>query len=338
MIPAIAGTGNAVSAISQFAGSDLARSATTGGSGSGPGPQPAASLGIGYGGSVARALGFGICTDQNLPWLVMVERWRLYDALGFDSVWDCDHLIQPSRPEGPYFEAWTLLAALASQTERIRVGVLVSCNTFRHPGLLAKQATTVDHVTGGRLELGVGAGYLPEHEMFGLEFPERAELVARFQEAVEVIDLLLRNDVSNYEGRYYRLRGARFRPGPVQKPRPPLTIGAHGPRMLKIAARYADRWNSHGSVEEMRERNAILDEHCAEIGRDPDQITRSLYYWVPRSAADPWSSLDAFHEVVGRYRAVGINEFIIDQPRADQLAVLERVAAEALPGLRAGTA
>ncbi len=307
--------------------------------GGGPGPQPAGGLGIGYGGSVARALGFGICTDQNLPWLAMVERWRLYDALGFDSVWDCDHLIQPSRPEGPYFEAWTLLAALASQTERIRVGVLVSCNTFRHPGLLAKQATTVDHVTSGRLELGVGAGwYLPEHEMFGLEFPERAELVARFQEAVEVIDLLLRNDVSNYEGRYYHLRGARFRPGPVQKPRPPLTIGAHGPRMLKIAARYADRWNSHGSVEEMRERNAILDEHCAEIGRDPEQITRSLYYWVPRSAADPWSSLDAFRDVVGRYRAAGITEFIIDQPREDQLAVLERVAAEALPGLRAGTA
>ena len=105
--------------------------------------------------------------------------------------------------------------------------------------------------------------------------------------------------------------------------------------MLKIAARYADRWNSYGTVEEIRERNSILDEHCAAIGRDPQQITRSLYYWVPRSDADPWSSLDAFHDVIGRYREVGINEFIIDQPRQDQLAMLERVAGELLPELRA---
>jgi F420-dependent oxidoreductase-like protein len=285
---------------------------------------------------VARGLRFGICTDQNLSWPTLVERWRLFEELGFDSAWDCDHFVQPSRPEGPYMESWTLLAALAARTERIRIGVLVSSNTFRHPALLAKQAATVDQISGGRLELGLGAGwYQPEHEMFGLDFPSAGTLVARFAEAVEVVDRLLRSDVASFEGEHYRLRDARFRPGPVQKPRPPLTLGAHRPRMLGIVARYADAWNSHGTVDEIRSRNQILDEHCARIGRDPGAIIRSLYYWVPRSEDDPWASVDAFQDVVGRYREVGVEEFIIDQPREEQRAVLERVAAEVLPKLRA---
>jgi F420-dependent oxidoreductase-like protein len=279
---------------------------------------------------------FGLCTDQNMPWPKTLERWRLFERLGFDSAWDCDHYIQPSRPDGPYLEAWTLLAALAAGTERIRIGVLVSSNTFRHPALLAKQAVTVDHVSNGRLELGIGAGwYEPEHEMFGIDFPPRRELVDRFREAVEIVDGLLRNERTTYEGVHYRLRDAAFRPPPLQRPRPPLTIGAHGPRMLRIVARYADAWNSFGTPEQIRERNQVLDEACAEIGRDPREIVRSLYYWVPRSDADPWSSVDAFLDVVGRYREVGIEEFILDHPRDDQLDVLERVAADVIPGLRA---
>ena len=278
---------------------------------------------------------FGLCTDQNMPWPKTLERWRLFERLGFDSAWDCDHYVQPSRPDGPYLEAWTLLAALAAGTERIRVGVLVSSNTFRHPALLAKQAVTVDHISKGRLELGVGAGwYVPEHEMFGLDFPPRRELVDRFREAVEIVDGLLRGELTTYDGAHYRLREAAFRPPPVQRPRPPLTIGAHGPRMLRIVARHADAWNSFGTPEQIRERNQVLDEACAEIGRDPREIVRSLYYWVPRSDADPWSSVDAFLDVVGRYREAGIEEFILDHPRDDQLGVLERVAADVIPGLR----
>jgi F420-dependent oxidoreductase-like protein len=288
---------------------------------------------------MARRPRFGLCTDQNLPWPTMLERWQLYERLGFDSVWDCDHYVQPSRPDGPYFEGWTLLAALAARTERIRIGVLVSCNTFRHPALLAKQAVTVDHVSGGRLELGLGAGwYEPEHVMYGLGFPPPGELVGRFREAVEIVDRLLRNEVVTYEGKHYRLRDAAFRPGPVQRPRPPLTLGAHGPRMLRIVARHADAWNSLGTVEQIRERNRMLDEACAEVGRDPREIVRSVYHWVPRLGDDPWDSAAAFEEVIGRYREAGIEEFIVDHPREDQLDVLERVAADVIPALRGAAA
>jgi F420-dependent oxidoreductase-like protein len=282
---------------------------------------------------------FGIVTDQNLPWPTLVERWRLFETLGFDSAWDCDHLVQPSRPTGPYFEAWTLLAGLAVRTERIRIGVLVSCNTFRHPALLAKEALTLDHLSNGRLDLGLGAGwYEPEHRAFGLDFPPPAELVGRFGEAVEVVDSLLRNDSTTYHGRYYQLDEALMRPRPIQQPRPPLMLGAHRSRMLRIVARYAESWNSFGTVDEMRERNAILDEHCAAIGRDPQTIVRSLYGWAAMMPADPWASVDAFEDMVGRYSEAGVNEFLIDQPRDEQLAILERVAADLLPRLRAAAA
>lgn len=286
---------------------------------------------------MAQPLRFGICTDQNLPWATLVERWQYFERLGFDSVWDCDHLIQPSHPTGPYYEAWTLLAGLAARTERIRIGVLVSCNTFRHPALLVKEAVTVDHISDGRLELGLGAGwYLPEHEMFGIDFPETPELVGRFREAVEICDQMLRQELTTYAGRYYQLREAANRPGPVQRPRPPLTLGAKGPKMLGIVAQYGDAWNSTSTVEEARERNRILDEHCARIGRDPAEIVRGIYGWAAIMPYDPWASVEAFRDVIGRYREAGINEFIIDQPPDRQLPVLERVATEVIPALRAG--
>ncbi|MBV9175027.1 MAG: TIGR03560 family F420-dependent LLM class oxidoreductase [Chloroflexi bacterium] len=283
-------------------------------------------------------LRFGIVTDQNQPWPVVLERWQLFESLGYDSAWDCDHLIQPSRPTGPYYEAWTLLAALAVRTERIRVGVLVSCNTFRQPALLAKEAMTLDHLSNGRLDLGLGAGwYEPEHRMFGLDFPEPKELVGRFEEAVHMVDSLLRNDTTTYTGAYYQLAEAPMRPQPIQKPRPPFVLGAHRSRMLRIVAEFADTWNSFGTVEEMRERNSILDEHCAAIGRDPSEIVRSLYGWATMMPADPWASLDAFEDMVGRYSEAGVNEFLIDQPRDEQLPMLERVASELLPRLRGAT-
>ena len=271
-----------------------------------------------------------------MPWEKTVERWRLFDSLGFDSAWNCDHMIQPSRPTGPYFEAWTLLAGLAARTERIRIGCLVSSNTFRHPALLAKEAITVDHISGGRLEVGLGAGwYEPEHTMFGIPFPETKELVGRFREAVKVVDLMLREETSNFEGTYYQLRQAASRPRPVQQPRPPLLLGAFGPYMLKIVARYGDTWNAFGKPDEMRERNELLDQYCGELGRDPNSLTRSLYLWAASVKDDPWASVDSFQDVVGRYREAGMNQFLIDQPPDHQIDVLERVATDVLPALRA---
>lgn len=285
-------------------------------------------------------LRFGICTDQSMPFEETVERWRMFERLGFDSVWDCDHFNQPSNPTGPYFEGWTLLAAVAARTSRIRVGVLVTSNTFRHPALVAQQAVTVDHVSGGRLELGLGAGWFEaEHERFGIELPDPGERVDRFREAVEIVDSLLRNEKTTYRGEHYQLDEAHVRPRPVQSPRPPLTLGAHRSRMLRICAEYADAWNSFGSIEQIAQRNRILDAHCAEIGRDPGEIRRSFYGWASnmteQGLPDPWESASAFEDVVGRYRDAGIDEFIMDQPRPDQQAVLEKVAGEVIPSLRA---
>jgi F420-dependent oxidoreductase-like protein len=281
---------------------------------------------------MARRFRFGICTDQNMTWDKTVERWRMFERLGFESAWLCDHLVQPSRPQGPYFEAWTLLAGLAARTEKIRIGVLVTSNTFRHPSVLARMAVTVDHISNGRLEVGLGAGwYEPEHAMFGIPFPETKELVARFREAVQVIDLVMREDTSSFVGEYYQLKNAQSRPRGVQTPRPPLVMGAFGPRMLKIVAKYADTWNAFGTPQEMRERNQMLDDYCHEIGRDPETLDRSIYYWVPKTDADPWVSKQAFHDVLNPYIEAGVNQFILDQPRDEQLDMLEWVAAEALP-------
>jgi alkanesulfonate monooxygenase SsuD/methylene tetrahydromethanopterin reductase-like flavin-dependent oxidoreductase (luciferase family) len=169
--------------------------------------------------------------------------------------------------------------------------------------------------------------------MFGIEFPETKELVGRFREAVQVVDLITRQDTSSFVGTYYSLMEARSRPGRIQKPRPPLVLGAFGPRMLKIVAEFADTWNAFGTPSEMRERNQMLDDYCREIGRDPETLDRSLYYWAPKADQDLWASKDAFHSVLGPYIEAGMNHFIIDQPRDDQLDTLEWAAADAIPTL-----
>lgn len=287
-------------------------------------------------GTVSHPIRFGIATGQNQPWEKMVASWRQYEDLGFDSLWDFDHFVQPSQPEAPFFDGWTLLSALAACTRRARLGVLVTCNTFRHPSLLAKIAVTVDHVSGGRLDLGLGAGYYePEHRMFGLDFPPTGELVSRFEEAIEMLDLLLRNDVTSWKGRYYQLDDAKFRPRPIQQPRPPLVIGAKKPRMLRLCARHGDVWNAGvSSPREVRELGELLDEQCIAIGRDPSGLRRSVYFMTTRLEPDPWSSMAAFEEVVESYRESGVDELILDPARPDQSGVMERIATELLPRLR----
>jgi F420-dependent oxidoreductase-like protein len=285
---------------------------------------------------VGSPLRFGIIRNNILSWEETISQWQRFEEAGFDSVWNCDHLIRPSDPGGPHLDAWSILAAVAARTNRVRIGVLVSCNTFRHPAVLAKQAVSVDHISAGRLELGIGAGWFkPEHDAYGIPFPSAKELVDRFEESVEIIDLLMRQDRTTYAGHYYQLHDAPFRPGPVQRPRPPLTLGAHGPRMLRLVAKYADRWNSYGTVDEIRERNAAIDRNCEAIGRDPSTIIRSLYGWPKIIGSDPWSSESAFKDAVARYQAAGIDEFIFEPPTSEQWETMDLICRDVIPALKA---
>ena len=281
---------------------------------------------------------FGIFVAQGDPYPVLVKKWRHYEELGIETIWQPDHFLRPTDPTAPTFEGWTSLAALAAQTSRIRLGMLVSSNLLRHPALLVQQAITVDHISGGRLEVGMGCSWFEEeHRRFRIPLLEPRVRVDRFSEAMEIIDPLLRGETVTYEGDHYRLSEARLRPRPVQLPRPPLTLAAHRPRMLRISARYADRWNSMGTPAEMAERNHFLDEECERIGRDPAGIIRSLFMnaseHTSRGLPDVWSSADAFSEVVGRYTEAGVSEFIFNQPRPEQQSAADGILSEVIgPG------
>lgn len=279
---------------------------------------------------------FGIHTIQTWTWPELRDRWQWLEGLGFDSLWLPDHFFPTAGRDKPMFEAWTLISGLALVTRRARIGILVSSNTFRHPALLAKQAVTVDHMSDGRLELGIGAGWFAEeHEVYGLDFPETKELVDRYAEAVQLIDRYLTHDHSSFDGKHYRLDGAYNRPAPVQQPRPPLVMGAHGPRMLKLVARYADTWNSFAPVDELKRRNDQLTTFCEEIGRDPGSIKRAMFYGVNQSPEeDPWASPDAFEDYIGRYAGAGMQEFILQPPKPERFGMVERIASDILPRLR----
>jgi alkanesulfonate monooxygenase SsuD/methylene tetrahydromethanopterin reductase-like flavin-dependent oxidoreductase (luciferase family) len=285
----------------------------------------------------SRSPTFGIQTIQHWNWEETRERWIWFERLGFDSLWLTDHFVRTAQPESPYFEAWTLLSALAAIVERPRIGVLVSSNTFRHPSLLAKQAVTLDHISGGRLELGLGAGwYEPEHNMFGLAFPEPGERVDRYEESLDLLDRYLRNDTTTFEGAYFSLHGAPNRPAPIQQPRIPFVLGAHQKRTIGLAARYADTWNTRGTVAEVRERNRMLDEACVRADRDPRSVRRSLLYVIAHmSDEQPWESVEAFVDFVGRFGEVGIEEFIFQPPDPERYPLLEEIALEIIPNLRA---
>jgi len=278
----------------------------------------------------------------------------MIENLGYDSLWVVDHFTNPFDPVFPWFEAWTTLAGISVETNRIRVGTLVTNIIYRNPALLAKQALTVDHISQGRLTLGIGAGSAddPSHRMTGVEPWANAERVERLHEIVEIVDQMLRNPVTTYRGRYYQVNEAAMLPGPVQHPRPPLLIAAHRPKMLKLAARYADTWNTlvgsrypaHEAPDVVRRANELVSEEAIAAGRDPGQIVRSLC--VGWTQDTPFASVEAFTDFVGRFRDAGIEEFILgfwtrhDAPGdapcqhiADQY-MLECIATEAIPAIR----
>lgn len=218
---------------------------------------------------------FGIQTgQQDVTYQDILAIWKEAEALGFDSAWDFDHLM-PIRgdKDGPCLEGWTLLSALATQTSKIRIGTLVTGNTYRNPALLAKMATTVDHISGGRLYLGIGAAWFgPEHEAYGFPFYTAKQRARRLGEALEVITKLWTVDHPSFTGKYYSLHNAPFNPPNVQKPHPPIVIGGQGKKwIMPLVARYADGWNVPIGVspEGVKERLDIVHKECARIGRTP---------------------------------------------------------------------
>jgi alkanesulfonate monooxygenase SsuD/methylene tetrahydromethanopterin reductase-like flavin-dependent oxidoreductase (luciferase family) len=206
----------------------------------------------------------------------------------------------------------------------VQVGTLVTNFIYRNPSIIARQALTVDHSSQGRLALGLGATTEidPSHSMTGIKGWAKSGRVQRFREVVEIVDAMLRSETTTYRGRYYQITNALTHPAPVQKPRPPLTIAAGGPPTIRIAAQYAETWNTCGEVDlsprktlqVLRQRTELLDHCCAEIGRDRLGITRSFLVGVTEDK--PFASMNAFHDFVGRYEEIGISEFIFyyDRP------------------------
>jgi F420-dependent oxidoreductase-like protein len=268
---------------------------------------------------------------QRAPWPELLARARETEALGFDGLYLVDHFYGLGDVEDPTHEAYTMLAALAPFTQQVRLGILVCGNTYRNPAFLLKQAVTVDHVSGGRVDFGVGAGWVErEHEAYGFPFPSAKERVDRFAEALQIWDLLQSEERTTYEGAYYQLLDAPFAPKPLQQPRLPLLIGGSGPRMLRLAARHADIWNVVGVPDDVAAVSRRLDAACAAEGRDPASLVRSV---SPR--INLLASADAFVEGVAAYRAAGFQDIYLPWPRTEsELPVLRQVARDVLPGLR----
>jgi len=222
---------------------------------------------------------FGLdVAQQRVPWLEVVSRVQFAENLGFDGAWGFDHF-QPMYGEGPgeTFEGMTTLAALAGVTTRIRLGLLVTGATYRHPSVLAAQALTIDHASQGRLELSLGAAWFEkEHHELGIPFPSTPERFDLLEDALEIVTRLFTGEVVSYDGRRVSLHDAQLRPLPVQRPHPPIWVGGSGPRRtLPLVARYADVWHAWGSPNSLQEANRRIDDLAAQAGRDPSSIMRA---------------------------------------------------------------
>jgi F420-dependent oxidoreductase-like protein len=260
--------------------------------------------------------------------------WRIADEGGFDHVWNFDHFAAIdylpagfSGPDRPIYEGWTMQAAMAEATKRVRIGCLVTGNTYRNPAVLAKMAVTVDHLSGGRLEFGIGAGWAEvEHQMYGIEGLEHR--VGYLSESLQIIKSLFTQERTNFEGRYYHFKDAIANPKPIQKPYPPLWIGASGATTLRLVARHADVWNISGSEPDViAGLIKQLEEACGAVGRDPSEIRRSVQFdW---DGKDKGELIDAS----GKLLELGITEQVIYLRRGEPVAVAEKAAA-LLPELR----
>lgn len=264
--------------------------------------------------------------SHNTEWAAVLDLWREADRIElFESGWNFDHF-QPifSDPSGPCLEGWTMLAALAQATSRIRLGCMVTGNPHRHPSVLAKMAATVDVISNGRLELGLGAGWNePECETYGIELPPMRQRFERFEEACEIIVGLLTEPRLSFDGSHYRLVDAPCEPKAVQRPHPPICIGGGGERRtLRAVARWAQIWNLVSPDEAtLRHKIEVLAGHCADIGRDPSEITVSA-----QLAYDPGAGIGPLVEQIAELGGAGMELAIVNLPPPHSPAMLAPLA------------
>jgi len=296
-------------------------------------------------------LRFHVLLLPNVAWAEMKARVIWLEELGFEVAALADHFVDWTNPGADWFEAWTALAAMAEATSRIRLSTIVTQIPLRNPAMLARQALTLDHISNGRIELGLGTGLTidPSYAMAGLPNWEPGERVERFAEYVELVGLLLSQEATTYTGSFYQVDGAMMNPRPRQLPRPPILIAALAPRMLRHAARYADIWNSLSfqpdfaeQLAETRLRCAAIDAECTAIGREPGTLRRSYTMFDTQArhrggAIGYYDSVEAFIDQVNQVMELGISDVGLYYPLDPaQLATFERIAIEALPMLRRG--
>jgi alkanesulfonate monooxygenase SsuD/methylene tetrahydromethanopterin reductase-like flavin-dependent oxidoreductase (luciferase family) len=271
---------------------------------------------------------FGLdVAQQRMPWDELVRRVQLAEELGFEGVWGFDHF-QPMYGEGPgeTFEGMTTLAALAGVTSRVRLGLLVTGVTYRHPSVFAAQALTVDHASHGRLDLSLGAAWFDKDQReLGIPVPPLADRYALLEDSLEIVTRLFTGEVVSYDGQVVSLREARLRPPPVQQPRPPIWIGGSGPRRtLPLVARYADVWHAFGTPNSLREAFERLDGLAVEAGRDPADILRA--------GSLSLDDLDTARRHAGKWRDAGYGYLVCGWPGAGADQV-ERFAREVMGDL-----
>jgi F420-dependent oxidoreductase-like protein len=227
-----------------------------------------------------RPIRFGALLRQaNNRWPAIAESARICDDLGFHSIYFIDHLLALPDPSSDILESWTTMTACATITTRVRVGGNVLCNSFRSPALLAKMAATLDQISGGRFELGIGAGWHElEYHAYGFDFPSPGMRIDQLAEGIQIIKRLWAGEQFDFTGKHYRLKGAICRPRPLQSPRPPIMIGGAGEKkMLRLVAQEADIWNaSAGNYAQLDHKIAVLREHCRAVGRDVASLELSL--------------------------------------------------------------
>jgi len=278
-------------------------------------------------------LRFGIVTGQARPFATILEDWLLIEELGFDNAWLIDHFSPDFHPNGPWLEAWTTLAALAARTSRIRIGTAVTNAAVRNPSVLCKQAITVDQVSGGRLEMGVGAGfYESEHRMLGVDYLDPRGRSERLREAVEVLDTGLRGERVTLNGKQWQIDDLPMSPGSVQQPRAPLWVAARGSISLRTAALHAEVLVTMGdegdprpaTLAKLHQRFQRLDAICGEVGRDQGQLRRA--YLVGFSEDRAFESDQSFTELVGSLAELGVSDFMVGMSDVGGRPGLERVA------------